>query len=413
MQLIQTLFRFFGIKQKKTIVFLTHEYPPIVQGGICVLVHSLATKMAELGHQVHVIVIVSHEKPSITLEENVWVHRINIKLYDYDFLRKVTNENFIMNKNMSLNSLIRAYSVYDELLSIYEQHSVDIVHSFLWGNLNFYVIDDKKFKSVMTLVTPAIYFPNTGQIELQLEKFIIENTKYINTDSNFIYDFCKQYYPNIHSKYYLCYLGLADRSKDNIPALYKDPDIIEILFIGRLEVRKGIDTLFSCIPDICKDFPNVKFIFVGNNTINMPKQNKTYKDMFIEKHNNLVESKQVVFEGIVPDTAPYYASCDIFVAPSLFESFGMIYAEAMVFSKPVIGCNVAAIPEVVENNVVGLLAKPNDVESLKQCLITLITNKELRDKFGKAGRKRYEELFHVDKMVNNYLKYYDTIINEL
>lgn len=60
----------------------------------------------------------------------------------------------------------------------------------------------------------------------------------------------------------------------------------------------------------------------------------------------------------------YYRCCDLFVAPSLYESFGFIYIEAMSFAKPVIGCSVGGVPEVIRDGVNGKLVPPEDPAAL-------------------------------------------------
>ena len=79
----------------------------------------------------------------------------------------------------------------------------------------------------------------------------------------------------------------------------------------------------------------------------------------------------IQFEGRVDNEIlrDAYAGCDIFVAPSRFESFGLIFLEAMREGKPVIGCLAGGMPEVVTQNVNGLLVEPNDADALLKAIL--------------------------------------------
>lgn len=403
--------------KKKTIVLLTHEYYPNIRGGVANEVHTVAIELSKRGHNIHIITCdeYKYDYPSVTFEKNIWVHRIKTKDYDFNFLRSNTPYDIDM-KDSNYHTLKKLYTIYEELLNISNKYKVDIVHDFLWESLNFYVLGNDKFNSVTTLVTPAAYmYKNEHSIHHTLvkniEKFCLENNANLVADSNCITDVCKKYYKNMPETTTI-YLGLNDLSKEKIEQqINKDSQKIEILFLGRLEYRKGIDLLLEVIPDICKKYDNVVFRIVGVNTIKSHINNKkTYLEIFLEKNKNLLKEGKVIIEGGVDSVIPYYKNCDIFVAPSRFESFGFIYIEAMMFSKPTIGTNVAAIPEVIENNVTGLLFEPENTKSLMDSISKLIENKELREKMGKEGRKRYEKLFTAEIMINNLFKYYEKVI---
>lgn len=93
-------------------------------------------------------------------------------------------------------------------------------------------------------------------------------------------------------------------------------------------------------------------------------------------------SKKVTFHGAVSDERldAAYATSDIFVLPSLFEGYGMVYAEAIVRGLPVIATTAGAIPDTVPETC-GILVEPNNIEMLAQALEKLITNEEMLNKF--------------------------------
>jgi glycosyltransferase involved in cell wall biosynthesis len=106
----------------------------------------------------------------------------------------------------------------------------------------------------------------------------------------------------------------------------------------------------------------------------------------------------------------YYRACDLFVAPSLYESCGFIYLEAMSYAKPVIGCAVGGVPEAVEDGVTGLLVKPEDPSALSASIIRLLQDKALRRVMGEAARRRVETRFTQALMAERTEQAYDRLL---
>ena len=101
----------------------------------------------------------------------------------------------------------------------------------------------------------------------------------------------------------------------------------------------------------------------------------------------------MIFHGVVSEEElkRQYRRCDLFVAPSLFESFGLIYHEAMQYGKAVVGCRTGGVPEVVDDGVEGLLVAPDSAEELRLALSRLMRDAGLRQRLGEAGGRRIRE----------------------
>jgi glycosyltransferase involved in cell wall biosynthesis len=97
----------------------------------------------------------------------------------------------------------------------------------------------------------------------------------------------------------------------------------------------------------------------------------------------------VRFLGHVPyDELPrYYSGCDVFLAPSLYEPFGMVYLEAMACGKAAVGCDAGGVPEIIQHGQTGILVPPGDVESLAAALGTLVEHPERRQAIGERARQ--------------------------
>lgn len=399
-----------------TIVFFVDRYPPEIVGGIGRFVHQKAVKMAELGHRVHVVTQSADGAERLDFEDNVWVHRIVFKTYPNHLLDRDTAACTLPYPRMS-----QLYSYYEELLRIEELHHVDIVETPIWDCLGFYPLFDSRFNTVVSLQScmksvfadPATMPPEVPQY-MQLERETLNRCKYIMPISQAIRDQLEAYYGlDLHGKSRVTNLGLRNLAR-SFAATPRSDSRIEVLFLGRLEHRKGVDVLLRAIPELCDKYPNLLFRFAGDNAILIPGRSETYEQAFFAEPAHEKYRGQLVFEGKVSEARlrQLYAQCDIFVSPSRYESFGLIFLEAMMFGKPVVGCRAGGMPEVIgEHLLTGMLAEPDDVSSLARCLDELIRDEKLRQRIGEAGRKRYEERFTDEVMVQNTLAYYRSVLD--
>ena len=203
--------------------------------------------------------------------------------------------------------------------------------------------------------------------------------------------------------------GLADKSVGIMPRPLSST--VEVLFVGRLEKRKGIDVLLACAPSLCDAFPDVRFVIVGDDTI--PGENGVpYRREFEQSVAGQCLADRIVFTGAIDEAELWqrYADCDIFVAPSRFESFGLILVEAMMFGKPVIGGNTGGMREIVENGANGYLVPPGDVEALSNAIADLAKSAERRRRFGERSRKIFEEKFSKSRMVKEVQSFYKRLL---
>ncbi len=114
-------------------------------------------------------------------------------------------------------------------------------------------------------------------------------------------------------------------------------------------------------------------------------------------------SERVFFRGRLTgqSLSEAYASADLFVFPSLYESFGMVLLEAMSFGLPMIASNTGGIPEIITDGENGLLVNPRDAHSLKIALEKLIGSKELREKIGREGTDSLKKFPSWEKVCEN------------
>jgi glycosyltransferase involved in cell wall biosynthesis len=118
--------------------------------------------------------------------------------------------------------------------------------------------------------------------------------------------------------------------------------------------------------------------------------------------------------GHIPDNevTRWLQTADVFVAPSLYESFGLVFLEAMRWGTPVVGTWAGAIPEIIEDGKTGLLVKPQSPGELADAIIQLLKDPARRRALGEMGRRRVETDFKVERMTRQVSELYQTVINQ-
>ena len=180
---------------------------------------------------------------------------------------------------------------------------------------------------------------------------------------------------------------------------------LNILFVGRLEKRKGVKYLLEAFRQVKQEIPDSRLIIVGPGT----RLRRRY-----EKHVMKNGLKDVVFTGLVPyeELPRYYKTADVFCAPATGrESFGIILLEAMAVGKPIVASNIEGYANVVSHGVDGLLVPPADKESLAQALISLLADGSLRQKMGAKGRAKALE-HSWEQIAKKVLNYYVRVLGE-
>jgi phosphatidylinositol alpha-mannosyltransferase len=174
-------------------------------------------------------------------------------------------------------------------------------------------------------------------------------------------------------------------------------DTFNILFVGRLEPRKGIRHLIKAYKTFRKIAPKSKLIIAGSGL-------SSYYKAFVPSK---IEDN-VFFVGPVPfDMIPrFYASADICVFPSTkSESFGIVLIEAMAAGKPVIASRIDGYCAVVEDGKNGILVEPEDDDELARAMVELYFKNDVRRKLEEGGREKARE-FDWTKIVDRITEFY-------
>jgi glycosyltransferase involved in cell wall biosynthesis len=184
-----------------------------------------------------------------------------------------------------------------------------------------------------------------------------------------------------------------------------DDDIV-IGFVGRLAFDKGIETLVKSFYCVQRRFRDAHLLLVGPFDKSRETFDKDFMDM-IESNNN------IHCVGFKKNTVPYYAAMDLFVMPSRREGFGMTLIEASAMELPVIGTRIVGCVDAVEDGVTGLFVEVDNEDQLSMAIMKLIDNPQLRKTLGQKGNKRIERLFDASRLVEEHLKLYSYLCEDI
>lgn len=179
-----------------------------------------------------------------------------------------------------------------------------------------------------------------------------------------------------------------------------------IIYIGTVQPRKNLQRLIEAFARVVKDKKELKLLIAGK-TSGEGKQGWMYKEILDEPKELGIEDS-VKFLGYVSEEEKQrlLQGALAFVAPSLWEGFGIPVVEAMVQGTPVIVSNVSSLPEVAGK--AGLLVDPYSVDQIEQAIRVLVADKKLRDKYSKAGIEQAKK-FTQEKMAKTVLKVFEGI----
>jgi len=183
-----------------------------------------------------------------------------------------------------------------------------------------------------------------------------------------------------------------------------------LLFVGRLQPKKGLHILLKSLEYVTTP---VKLMIIGPVSAFCPEYyNET--SALIKKVNEKTIHK-VIYLGVQKreELINLYQKATIFVCPSLSEPFGIVNLEALACETPVIASNVGGIPEVVKDQVNGLLVPSNDFIRLADSIQYLLDNEDIRRTFGRNGRKWVEEHFSMEVVAEKLRQIYEELTSQI
>ncbi|MBI5305988.1 glycosyltransferase [Candidatus Wolfebacteria bacterium] len=182
-----------------------------------------------------------------------------------------------------------------------------------------------------------------------------------------------------------------------------------VLFLSRLNWKKGLDTLIPAFAEVIKKESRAVLVLAGPNENNYKKE---IENMLrnTKLYENTKNNNKIIFTGMLlgDDKIAAYCESDVFVLPSYSENFGMAVIEAMAAEKPVVITKGVGISNEVEKAGAGIVVEKN-VEQIAEAILKVLENPQLGKEMGQRGKKLIEKEFSSEKVAEKWIKEYNNL----
>lgn len=366
------------------ICLVTPEYPPAPKGGIGTYAWRWADLLAQAGHEVHVVTKLWKDEPEFEHKGQLYVHRLiprnpvsgKSAFEDPD---KTAVEMIHVRHYCALYALAYAEAV----RRIIEKYGIDIIEtSEIEAPLYFFLtrqMMEKGFPQtpVVTFVhgpfedcqryNDDLYHDPRSRYRIHLENFSMSASDGLVVASRAMADLVEKKFGPAEGRMLLCHLPTMLSSPEKLPGEAEGKDEV-ILYVGRLEKRKGVDTLMRAVLPILRERPQARLRLIGRDTEFSP-----YAVGMKEWMSRLIPeelSGRVEFLGELPhdQVAAHYRRARVVVLPSRWEPYGLTCQEAMSQGALVVASRGTGYDEMVQDGVNGLSFTPDSARDLREVL---------------------------------------------
>jgi glycosyltransferase involved in cell wall biosynthesis/GT2 family glycosyltransferase len=384
------------------IALVSQGYPPRDTAGIARWTHALAGGLRARGHHLHVITT-SESDRRVEFRDGVWIHAVPSL--------PGTAERAPIDLPASI--FARAAAVLTEARAIRDEFGLDLLSAPIWdvegilcaAHLGVPVVTSLHTAYRMVLPLKERWrsdlpfrFHHVEKV-IAAERWLFEHAALLLANSTEICRELQSLYQVSFDPARVAVVPHGIAPLDAPTAAQPDADHVRLLYVGRVERRKGLDLLLEAVMPLLEAEPRLLLDVVG---APVPEE-AAFASLIAELRNALEDADlaaQVRFHGYVNDSvlAKFYGECDVFVAPSRFESFGLIAIEAMRHGKPVVATRVGGLAEIVQSGVSGELFEPESVESLRTAMAGLLAAPERCREMGAQAAAIFADRFTSDVM---------------
>lgn len=296
-----------------------------------------------------------------------------------------------------------------------EELDIDLIHAHIWNPASnryaYLAAKATKKPLVITEHDPFILSP----LKNWIKKRLLKNVTHVITVSEKNRELLRKNYPNIRGKITTIHNGLdttwfesqllsfsaSERNQFREEEFKANEKTNVIACIAELHARKGLIHLINAAKILKEKDTPFKVIIVGKG----PQQKKL--EAQIKKSDLNEEVKLLGYQNEIPKIL---ASSDFFVLPSLNEAFGLVLLEAMAAKLPIIATKNGGIPEIITNNITGILVPPGDGKSIAYAILRLLNDRKTAEKIAKNGYERVKKEFDIKTMVRKTEEVYAKVL---
>jgi L-malate glycosyltransferase len=386
----------------KKICITTLEYPPDV-GGVGESVNRIAKMLINRGYEVHVAVFRSKQRLvssgtcrragcTTTIQDGIYVHRIKSGVRD------------------NSQDIAEFFSdVYFQLKLLHQTHKFDLFHGFFLietGYVTTLLAKENDIPVINSIrgadLHKHVFNPkNHAQVT-----WVLENSDWTTFVSRDLQKRGQVLAPSIKSKSSAFWNSILpiDFSQLPKPDLIDDLSGIIIGTTGRFRDKKGIEYLIDACTKLSEEI-DITLLLIGD----FVAKEELYWQQELQQ---CTLGNRLRITGIQSraETLAYLPYLDIFAIPSLTDGCPNALLEAMLAGCAIVGTNVDAIGEIIENNIDGLLVNPGNSAELATALKNLADKPQLRHQFGTAAKQKVQQQLAPKVELENWLNIYQQVL---
>ncbi|MCK0109037.1 glycosyltransferase family 4 protein [Flavobacteriaceae bacterium S0825] len=374
--------------------FLTPEYPhPSLSpsGGLGTSIKNLAVRLAASGVKVTVFVVFQNQDETFE-DHSVKIKSIKLKKHRFfGWYKERKRIQHIIQKEIN-------------------KESIDVLEAPDWTGISAFM----KFSVplVIRLNGSDGYFCKLDKRKQKFKNFVFEKTALKNADkivsvSTFTGTMTKKIF------------GL----KNSIQTIHNSIDVDQfspnnskinngqILYFGTIIRKKGVLELAKAFNLVIEKNSNANLLLVGKDAIDVFTKTTTiqlfYDLLSPEARASVTHLQEVPYNEI----KNYIHEANVVVLPSFAEAFPMTWLETLALEKPLVSSNIGWANELMVNNLTGFTVDPRNHEEFALKIIELLESPKLCEAYGKAGRLRVIENFSAQKITNQNIEFYKSVIN--
>jgi glycogen synthase len=386
---------------------LSWEYPPRVVGGLGRHVNALARTLAAQGHDVHVVSRDHPDAPAEEILEGVHVVRVTEAPPVIPF-------GDLVPWVLAFNNRVQSAAA-----RILREYDVDVIHAHDWLVAHAAAgLKDAFDLPVVATIHATEYGRHQGYLPGPMNKLIHQFEWWLTYEARRVIS-CSEYmrkqvgdiFELPHDKTDVIPNAVATRDFAIPPeevAVFRTAHTPGgermVLFAGRLEYEKGVQTVLHALDRVVAAVGPVVFYVAGVGT---------YSDELHRQVEELGLSDVVRFTGFLEDhdLRLHYAAADVAVAPSIYEPFGLVAVEAMACGTPVVVGDTGGLREIVSDGH-GLSFPPQDADELAERLIAVLTDHDLAQDLVDKGRRRIAQRYDWQTVALRTVRVYNRAIEE-
>lgn len=377
------------------VCLISEEFPPqTLWGGIGTYTYNLAGGLAALGHRVHVISR-TWEKEGVQEMDGVMVHRVAVPDPSWRWGTWYWNIRFPESRALWFWNL----AVKRALDGILAHERIDVAEApEFHAQALIGAMSRRNFPWVIKLHTPAYlcrHLNGTTPAAGATDRFLSEQAeRTLACAANLITSPSRCLAEDVSRSWRLPAERVRVVPNPIDETVFRPTDEGTrrgewVLFVGRLERRKGVEVLADAFAAARRDVPRARIRFVGNDHPSGPGGGSMKAHLIQRFSASGIPTDAFTFSGSLSrDLLPaVYRNAAVCVIPSLYENFPYTCLEAMASGCAVIASRTGGIPEIVSDGVDGLLVPPADPRALGQALTRVLGDEGLRHDLGRAARK--------------------------